>query len=149
MDLYKDLGGGDALKNFVLNFNEAYEKVKATNEKKVETGKLFNLALDMIKASNQLTIKANPEVQKKIKYTYKFKEFINKYKRVFPIYTVFDEFEMKDKNNFALFVTQLQKMADKIDTIFKKVKNFDMLNHSSFAYNEEIPDIMIDHASDF
>lgn len=40
-------------------------------------------------------------------------------------------------------------MSDKIDGIFKKVKHFDMLKHSKFSYNDDIPDNLIEHAADF
>ena len=75
-DIYKDLGNSDAMKNFIINFNEAYDRVKGTNQKKEEFGKLFNLTLDVIKSQNPLAKKINPEVQKRIKYNYMFDAFI-------------------------------------------------------------------------
>ena len=148
-DLYAEMGNADLIKNFMRNFNEAYAKIKASNEKSEEVPKLFNLTLDIIKASNPLTMKVNPEVQKKIKYNYMFSQFIKEYKKIFPIYTVFNEFDLKDKNDFSQFLNQMIVMAQKVDEIFKKIKNFDMLKHSYFIYNENIPENLIEHAADF
>lgn len=102
------MGGNiENLNDFIKNFNEAYDRVKNTMVKNNEISKLFNLTIDAIRSNNPLMAKVNPEVQKKIKYNYLLNNFIKEYKRVFPIYTVFNQMELKDKQDFSGFISNL------------------------------------------
>ena len=102
-DIQQNYSNDEVLKDFIKNFNEAYVKVKNIKERNFEIDKLFNLSSKSSKISNIIEKITNPEAVKKIKYNYIFKDFIEKYKDIFPVSNIFNEFELKDKSSFSVF----------------------------------------------
>ena len=132
--LKSELGNTHALKAFMTNFNDAYEKIKKIESENEDLGHMFDLPVD--RTSHDGT---KMETQKKIKYKYVLTDFAEKYKHVFPSYSVFKEMDIQEKLDFADVLKQLQKMAVTVDETFKKLKSYDMITHSHFVYNENIP----------
>jgi len=131
-EIQAQLGNTTAIKAYIANFNEAYSQLVHFEEKNFDFENLFEIA----PASLSL------EEKKKLKYKYALKNFVNKHKHLFPIYTVFNDFELKDKTDFSTFLKQIEAMADKISTVFSKLKNFDMLSHVNFFSKDDIPEIV-------
>ena len=148
-EIYSDSGSIDNLKLFIQNFNEAYSRVRDVQGKDSEIEKLFDLNKNIENSGDTLAKITNPEANKDISYKYTFPQFIQNYKKIFPIYTVFDEFELKDKGDFSEFINHLVLMAEKVDEVFKKVKNFGVLDHTKFLESADFPEKLTSNAANF
>lgn len=149
LELYREMGGSDVLKTFLREFNDAYDKFKKSNVANEEVSKVFNTNKEINEISNSLASKLNNKAQKKIKYNNNIGEFVQKYHRLFPVYTVFNDIELKEKKQFSDFLQSLVKVSAKTDEIFKKIKNFNMLKHTDFNFNDDIPSKIIDNTVNF
>jgi len=131
-EIYKQLGNTTTIKNYLTNFNEAYNQLKNMDEKNMEIEELFNFVSD----------KSKPDGTQTVKYNYALKKFINQYKNLFPIYTVFNEFELKDKIHFSTFLEQITLISEKISNVFGRIKNFDLLRNANFISQANIPELL-------
>ena len=138
--IYQDIGTTEGLKNFLQNFNEAYEDVKSYHEKNGEVVKLFNMGGALTKDKHLTTQRMDPSVQKKIKYNYVLNQFIKKYKDVYPMHDAYREYDLHKDYKFLDCIKELLVLSDKVDRGFKKVKNFDLSTRSTFTYNETVPE---------
>lgn len=132
--LKAELDNINVLKAFMVNFNDAYEKIKKIESENEDLGQMFDLPVER---GNQDGAKL--ETQKKIKYKYVLRNFAEKHKHVFPPYSIFKEMDLQEKLDFTEALKQLQKMTITVDETFKKLKNYDTITHSQYVYNENIP----------
>lgn len=149
VDVYNNVENEEALQAFIQNFNEAYGAVRSNYDKNAELDKVFKMSDDIDQSPENINSALNPEANKTVKANYMLKQFLQKYETIFPMYTIFDEFELKDKNDYSEFLNQLIVTADKVDEIFKKVKNFDMLKSLKYTANEDTPGVLISNVQNF
>ena len=98
----------ELLESFMINFNDAYEKVKDFERKNEELKKVFEITDEKVKNIYKDQIK-------KIRYTYMLQQFVQKYKLYFPIKTCFDLFEPREKDSLDIQLTKLISLMNKIE----------------------------------
>lgn len=118
----------ETLELFINNFNEAYERVKTYERKNEELKRMFDI-------TDSEVIKDYKEKAKKIKYNYLLNEFIDKYRRFFPIKTFFDIVDPKDKESMTTQLNKLVKLMSKIEEIFHQITSFNALKNNIFFDN--------------
>lgn len=147
--VFQEKNNTEEFEKFILNFNEAYDKIKHVQQTNEEVASMYTVTMQLLKSEDLLENKINPEYQKKIKYTYLLKRFIEKYKRLFPSFMTWSDYNMKEKQSFTGFLQKLEKMSFKIKDVFHKISAFDLLRHNNFCYNDEIPDLLIENTVEF
>ncbi len=101
----------ELLEKFMMNFNDAYEKVKEFERKNEELKKVFEITDEKVKNIYKAEIK-------KVKYTYLIQQFVQKYKIYFPIKTCFDLFDPPEKDSLDALLTKLISLMNKIEVFF-------------------------------
>lgn len=101
---------GELLEKFILNFNEAYEKVKDFERKNEELKNVFEITDETIKNAYK------PQF-KKLKYTFLLQQFVQKYKGYFPMKTCFDVFDPREKDSLDVRITNLIGLMNKTEVI--------------------------------
>lgn len=139
----------EEFQKFLRNFNDAYDKVRASREKEEETKRMFNVTLQILKAKDMLSHRITPALRKKVRYNVLLHAFIEKYKNFFPIFTIFDDFDFVDKKNFSDFLKCLVKQSEKIEEVFNKIKFFDILKHNPFPANKDVARHLTDNVAAF
>lgn len=108
LEIVHSTKNSELLEKFMLNFNDAYEKVKDFERKNEELKKVFEITDEKVKNMYKDQIK-------KVKYTYMLQQFVQKYKPYFPIKTCFDLFEPREKDSLDIQLTKLIALMNKIE----------------------------------
>lgn len=142
--------GSEHMQRFIENFNDAYDKIKKVQEHDKEISKMFTVTIKALKQENMLENRINPNTRKKIRYNYLMTSFIQKYKKIFPIFTEFDNYEFHaDKQSFSQFLRGLESTAEKVQSLFNKVSQFDTTRHNRFHLSQKTPEILAQNAAEF
>lgn len=137
---------------FITNFNTVYRNLRDAKKDDVDFEKAFKFQQQQIYSSRQhVEPVANPclESPTKIKYTRLLDNFMNKYNRLFPFYSVFDEFEYQDKAQFSNFVNSLLRSSARINEMFERLNKYDLNMHNPSIFNENIPKIVRNNTVQF
>ena len=141
-DIYSEMGSNkEEFRKFMENFNEAYIKAREIYEPDDEMKKVVGI-ID----GDTIHVKNPSALQKKLKYHNLLGQFFRQHKKIFPIYTIFNDFDSKDKDDFGNFVGHLIAMSKKIDEVIGKINNFELIRHDKFIPNDT-PKFLIDHAA--
>ena len=149
LEIYKELGNTETINRYLNNFNEAYSQIKEVYEEKLEMQRLFKAKENDPELDDFAVTKLDQEPSSKLKYNYVLKQFIDKYRMIFPLYTVFDDFELKDQKDFSVFLEQVISMSNKINYNFSRLKNLNFLERTAFIAKDDTPEIFKKNHEDF
>ena len=149
LEIYKELGNTETVRRYLNNFNEAYSQIKEVYEEKLEMQRLFKIKGNDPALDDVTVPKLDQEPSGKLKYNYVLKQFIDKYQKIFPLYTVFNDFELKDQQDFSVFLEQIISMSNKINYNFSRLKNLNFLEKTAFIAKDDTPEILKKNREEF
>lgn len=149
-EIFKELGSAEPLDRYVSNFNEAYSQVREMYQADAEIKKLFDPPEPQNAAADESPSHLDQKTSgQQFQYNNVLKQFVEKYKRIFPLYTAFDDFELKDQKDFSVFLEQIITMSKRINYNFNKMNSLNFLEQTAFLAKSIIPNAVKENQKNF